>query len=121
MTIPQGTRKLVELREVAERLGTTYETVRHWWKKGRLLGRLTEGKTRKRVTVPIEVVEFYLRYFRLPTRLDLYEAGGLSEAFLRELTGPDGGLCEVGVGAASSAKGGDGAGRLRLVPLSPSS
>jgi len=96
MPIPQGTRQLLELREVALRLGTTYETVRHWWKKGRLLGRLTEGRTRRRVTVPIEVVEYYLRYFRLPTRLELYETGELSEAFLKDLNGPDGGLAELG-------------------------
>lgn len=95
MPIPQGTRQLMELRDVAKRLGTTYETVRHWWKRGRLLGRHTEGRMRKRVTVPIEVVDFYLRYFRLPTRLDLYQAGVLSRTFLLELSGPDGGLGEL--------------------------
>ena len=95
MPIPQGTRQLLELRDVAKRLGASYETVRHWWKKGRLLGRSTEGRTRRRVCVPIEVVEFYLRYFRLPTRLELFETGELSEAFLLELSGPDGGLSEL--------------------------
>jgi hypothetical protein len=46
------------------------------------------------VLVPIEVVEFYLRYFRLPTKRDLFDAGVFSREFLLELMGPDGGLSE---------------------------
>ena len=65
MPIPEGTRQFVGLREIAERLGLTHATVKHWWKEGRLIGRVTEGATRPRVVVPIEVLNFYLRYFRL--------------------------------------------------------
>jgi hypothetical protein len=95
--------------------------VKHWWKRGRLLGRVTEGRVRKRVAVPIEVVEFYLRYFRLPTRRDLYETGALSRSFLMELRGPDGGLCDLEQddGAATGAAGAGAAsesGRLLLLP-----
>jgi hypothetical protein len=121
MPIPRGTRQLVELGEVAKRLGTSRETVRFWWKTGRLLGRHTQGRSRKRVTVPIEVVEFYLRYFRLPTRLDLYEAGALSRSFLLELRGPDGGLCDVieeqdAAAAAAATGAASESGRLLLLP-----
>jgi hypothetical protein len=95
MPIPQGTEQLVELGEVAKRLGTTREAVKHWWKRDRLLGRVTQGRGRRRIMVPIEVVQYYLRYFRLPTRLDLYKTGTLSRRFLLELEGPDGGLSEL--------------------------
>ena len=94
MPIPRGTRQLVALREVAERLGTTLDTTKHWWRSGHLVGRLTEGRVRRRVTIPIEVVEFYLRYHRLPSKLDLYQADVLSREYLLELSGPDGGLAE---------------------------
>ena len=95
MAIPRGTHRFVGLREVAERLGVTHPTVRHWWAEGRLIGRLSAGETRSRVVVPVEVVEFYLRFCRLPTKLDLLELDALTHEFLLELGGPDGGLCEV--------------------------
>ena len=95
MAIPRGTRQLLGLREVARRVGRSHETVRYWWKRGRLVGRLTGGSVRKRVTVPIEVVEFYLRHHRLPTRMELYETGVLTRPYLLELRGPDGGLSEL--------------------------
>ena len=98
MPIPQGTRQFVGLREVAERLGLTHATVKHWWKEGRIIGRVTEGATRSRVVVPIEVVNFYLRYFRLPSKRDLFELGALTREYLLELGGPDGGLSELGSG-----------------------
>ena len=94
MPIPRGTQQLVELKEVARRLGTPYETVRYWWKQGRLLGRHTQDR-RKRVMVPIEVVEFFLRFHRLPTKLELFEVEALSRTYLLELSGPDGGLTEL--------------------------
>ena len=99
MAIPRGTRQLLGLREVARRVGRSHETVRHWWKRGRLVGRLTGGSIRKRVTVPIEVVEFYLRHLRLPTRMDLYETGALTRPYLLDLRGPDGGLSELELAA----------------------
>ena len=95
MSIPRGTKQAVGLREVADRFGVTFETVKSWWKRGHLLGRATEGSARTRVVIPIEVVEFYLRYFRLPNKLDLYRCGALSRGFLSELSGPDGGLSEL--------------------------
>jgi hypothetical protein len=98
MPIPDGTRQFVGLREVAERVGLTHDTVKHWWKEGQLIGRVTEGATRPRVVVPIEVLNFYLRYFRLPSKRDLFELGALSRAYLLELRGPDGGLLEVDAG-----------------------
>ncbi len=99
MSIPRGTQRFAGLREVAERMGLTHATVKHWWKEGRLIGRVTEGATRPRVVVPVEVVDFYLRYFRLPTKLDLFEVGALTREYLLELGGPDGGLSELGRGA----------------------
>jgi hypothetical protein len=96
MAIPEGTRQFVGLREVAERLGLTHEAVKHWWKEGRLIGRVTEGATRPRVVVPIEVLNFYLRYFRLPSKRELFELGALTREYLLELGGPDGGLRELG-------------------------
>jgi hypothetical protein len=95
MTIPRGTRQFIGLSEAAHRLGLTRESVKHWWKEGHLIGRVTGGDRRPRVVVPIEVVEFYLRYFRLPTKLDLYELEALTHEYLLELAGPDGGLREV--------------------------
>ena len=89
-----GTRQLVTIREAAERLGTTPKTVKHWWWSNRLLGRATQ-ESRRRVLVPIEVVEFYLRHHRLPTKLDLYQADVLGREYLLELGGPDGGLAEL--------------------------
>src|SRR5690606_29182783 len=96
MPIPRGTRQALGLREVAKRLGVARVTVKRWWLDGRLVGRQSEGTMRPRVVVPVEVVEFYLRYFRLPSRLDLHNVGALSRDFLLELGGPDGGLSERG-------------------------
>lgn len=93
--IPRGTRQALGLREVAAKLGVARATVKRWWKEGRFVGRTSEDP-QARVVVPVEVVEFYLRYFRLPTKLELFEAGVLSREFLAELGGPDGGLCELG-------------------------
>jgi len=101
MSIPRGTKRAVGLREVAERFGVTFETVKCWWKRGHLLGRASEGHARTRVVVPVEVVDFYLRYFRLPTKLDLFQCGALSRDFLLELSGPDGGLHELSEEAAA--------------------
>lgn len=83
------------LREVAKRLGVARVTTKRWWLEGRLLGRPAQGTDRPRVIIPVEVVDFYLRYFRLPTKLELFEAGALNREFLLELTGPDGGLSEL--------------------------
>ena len=103
--IERGTRQLVTINEVARRLGRTPKTVRHWWWKNRLIGQLSQGESRKRVVVPVEVVEFYLRHHRLPTKLELVEAGELSPAYLLELSGPDGGLREFV--AAHVSEGGE--------------
>ena len=59
MPIPRGTRQLVTLREVAERLGTTLKTVKHWWWRNRLLlsgplvPRRPRGGLRPRETAPL--------------------------------------------------------------------
>ena len=119
MPIPRGTRQLVTLREVAERLGTTPKTVKHWWWRNRLLGRTTHGESRRRVVVPIEVVEFYLRFHRLPTKLELHEAGVLSREYLRSLSGPDGGLSEqLDEGPVALAASASESGRLSFAPVS---
>ena len=117
---------MVPLREVAVKFGTSLETVKHWWREGYLVARLTAGggpRGRKRVTVPVEVVDFYLRYHRLPTKLELFEAGVLSLAYLLEARGPDGGLGdEVLAGRAAQSGtqdvGASKSGTLRLVPSS---
>jgi len=96
--IPRGTRQALGLREVAGRIGVARATVKRWWKEGRFVGR-TSDDPQPRVVVPVEVVDFYLRHFRLPTKLELFEAGALSCEFLLELGGPDGGLCELGTNA----------------------
>ena len=93
MPIPRGTRQAMGLREMATRLGVAQVTAKRWWLEGRLVGRTSEGP-QARVVVPAEVADFYLRYFRLPTKLDLLECGALSREFLLELSGPDGGLTE---------------------------
>ncbi len=95
MPIPRGTRQFVGLSEIAERTGLTYGVVRYWWREGRLIGRMTEGAARPRVAIPVEVLEFYLHYARLPTKLELYEADALTREFLLELNGPDGGFSEL--------------------------
>lgn len=92
--IPRGTRQALGLREVATRLGFSQATAKRWWLNGLLIGR-NSGGPQARVLIPVEVVEFYLRYFRLPTKLELFECGALSWEFLADLNGPDGGLREV--------------------------
>ncbi len=82
------------LRGVAAKLAVSHGTVRRWWLEGRLVGRMS-GDPQPRVVVPVEVVDFYLRYIRLPTKLELFEAGTLTREFLLELGGPDGGLFEL--------------------------
>ena len=98
-SIPPGTRQVLNLSDVAVRLGISRVTAKRWWYEGRLIGCVAMRTTRSRVLVPIEVVEFYLRYLELPTKLDLFEARVLSKEFLLELTGPDGGLSERGADA----------------------
>jgi hypothetical protein len=83
------------LRDVAARLGVARVTAKRWWLEGRLIGRSSVGKTQSRIVIPVEVVDFYLRYFRLPTKLELFETGVLTREFLLELSGPDGGLREL--------------------------
>ena len=94
MPIPLGTRQALSLRELATRFGIALSTIKRWWQQGRLVGRVTDGPGRSRVAVPVEVAEFYLRYFRLPTKMDLLAMGVLSKEFLLELEGPDGGLLD---------------------------
>ena len=108
--IPRGTRQALGLREVAARLGVARATVKRWWKEGRFVGRIS-ADPQARVVVPVEVVDFYLRYFRLPTKAELFDVGALSREFLLELVGPDGGLCELGRDVAA----GDGTATLRRV------
>lgn len=95
MPIPQGTRQAVGLRDIAERVGIKLSTARSWWKTGLLVGKMSEGDARARVVIPVEVLDYYLRYFRLPTKLELFRCGALSRDFLLELGGPDGGLSEL--------------------------
>ena len=69
--------------------------MKHWWREGYLVGRLASGggpRGRKRITVPVEVIDFYLRYHRLPNKRELFEAGLLTMEYLLETQGPDGGL-----------------------------
>lgn len=103
MPIPQGTRQALGLREVAARLGVAQVTAKRWWLEGRLIGRTSAGP-QARVVVPAEVADFYLRYFRLPTKLDLFELGALSREFLVELCGPDGGLSELEADATGTSR-----------------
>lgn len=98
MPIPRGTRQVLGLRDVAERLSVARATTKRWWLDGRLIGRTCKS----RVMIPVEVVEFYLRYFRLPTKRELFEAKALSREFLLELSGPDGGLLELVADAGES-------------------
>jgi len=53
------------------------------------------GPGRGRVMVPVEAVEFCLRYHSLPTKRELYDAGVLNRGYLADLIGPDGGLAEA--------------------------
>ena len=92
MALERGTRQALGLREVAKRLGVSRVTAKRWWSKGRLIGRAVVRVTRRRVVIPIEVVDFYLQHFRLPTKLELFETQALSREFLLGLDGPDGGL-----------------------------
>lgn len=92
--IPRGTRQTLGLRAVAARIGVAHATVKRWWKEGRFVGRVS-GDPQPRVVVPVEVVDFYLRHIRLPSKLELFETGALSREFLLEFGGPDGGLCEL--------------------------
>ena len=98
MPIPRGTRQAMGLRDVAERLSVARATAKRWWLDGRLVGRTSSG----RVVIPVEVVDFYLRYFRLPTKRELFDAEVLSREFLLELNGPDGGLSELADDESSS-------------------
>ena len=123
MPIPRGTRQLVPLREFAVKLGTSHDAAKHWWREGYLVGRLAAGggpRGRKRITVPIEVVDFYLRYHRLPTKMELYESGALTMEYLLEAQGPDGGLEELAHQGRREKKDGGASkgGTLRLVPSS---
>ena len=93
-SIPPGTRQFINLTDAAEWFAVARVTAKRWWHEGRLLGCIATRGTRSRVLVPIEVVDFYLRYRQLPTKRDLFEAGVLTREFLLDLTGPDGGLTE---------------------------
>ena len=105
MPIPLGTRQALGLRAVAERFGIPHSTIKRWWQQGRLVGRVTDGPGLGRVVVPVEVADFFLRYFRLPTKLDLLAMGVLSKEFLLELDGPDGGLLDERSDACVDATG----------------
>lgn len=91
----RGTRQALNLGDVAARVGVARVTAKRWWLQGRLIGRLASCGARQRVVVPVEVVDYYLRYFELPTKRDLFVAGVLDRDFLLELSGPDGGLSEL--------------------------
>jgi len=94
-TTPLGTRQALNLQDVAVRLGVARVTAKRWWLQGRLVGRSVVRGSRRRVVVPIEVVDFYLVHLQLPTKRDLYVAGMLGREFLATLSGPDGGLDEA--------------------------